>query len=79
MLRRLLARELAEVAGKMPIVTVTGPRQSGKTTLVREVFSDVDYSGGGSTCRRSRTDGACSYTAEWTAIGSATFLWSPGF
>lgn len=27
----------------MPVVTLTGPRQSGKTTLVRHVFPDHDY------------------------------------
>ena len=27
----------------MPVVTVTGPRQSGKTTLVRAAFPEADY------------------------------------
>jgi predicted AAA+ superfamily ATPase len=43
MYERVLARELEDAAARMPIVTVTGPRQSGKTTLVREVFPNVDY------------------------------------
>ena len=40
---RLLARELALRASKSPVVVVTGPRQSGKTTLVRGTFPDVPY------------------------------------
>jgi hypothetical protein len=40
---RAVARELEETAARMPIVTITGPRQSDKTTLVREVFPNVDY------------------------------------
>lgn len=31
------------MAGKFPVVTVTGPRQSGKTTLCRAVFADKAY------------------------------------
>ncbi|MDY0004713.1 MAG: ATP-binding protein [Polyangia bacterium] len=29
--------------GQYPVVTVTGPRQSGKTTLVKSVFADLPY------------------------------------
>ena len=43
MLKRDLHEVLARFAGKMPIVTVMGPRQSGKTTLVRAVFPDMPY------------------------------------
>ncbi|MBI3447506.1 MAG: ATP-binding protein [Acidobacteria bacterium] len=38
MFLRALAKELKAAARRMPVVTVTGPRQSGKTTLVRAVF-----------------------------------------
>lgn len=27
----------------MPVITLTGPRQSGKTTLCRELFPDLPY------------------------------------
>lgn len=40
--RNLTAAVLASAA-KMPIVAVTGPRQSGKTTLCRAAFPRLDY------------------------------------
>lgn len=35
MIVREISRHLLRLAGKYPVVTITGPRQSGKTTLVR--------------------------------------------
>lgn len=43
MITRLLEPRLRDLAGKFPVVTVTGPRQSGKTTLCRAVFPDKPY------------------------------------
>lgn len=43
MIRRTLERKLKQAAGQFPVITVTGPRQSGKTTLVKAVFKDHDY------------------------------------
>jgi hypothetical protein len=40
MIDRNLARVLRELAAHYPIVTVTGPRQSGKTTVCTVVFAD---------------------------------------
>lgn len=40
---RELSHEIKEMAKKYPIVTVIGPRQSGKTTLVRQLFSHKPY------------------------------------
>jgi hypothetical protein len=42
-LQRTLARTLRRLARQYPVVTLTGPRQSGKTTLVRETFPDARY------------------------------------
>ena len=39
LVRRNLATVLVRVARQYPVVTVTGPRQSGKTTLCRRVFA----------------------------------------
>lgn len=43
MIPRRITRELKEAAREYPVVTVNGPRQSGKTTLVRAVFPDHAY------------------------------------
>lgn len=43
MIRRTLQDQLERLATQYPVVTVTGPRQSGKTTLVRAAFPDRAY------------------------------------
>jgi len=43
MIPRVLAKKLKKAAASFPVVTVTGPRQSGKTTLVRATFKDYEY------------------------------------
>ena len=40
---RNLEGPLLKLAGSMPVVAVTGPRQSGKTTLCRTAFPDLSY------------------------------------
>ena len=43
MLHRDLAAAVLAQVGKYPVITVTGPRQSGKTTLCRTLFPDLPY------------------------------------
>ena len=43
MIQRELQSHVARLAGSYPVVTITGPRQSGKTTLCRAVFGDRPY------------------------------------
>jgi predicted AAA+ superfamily ATPase len=43
MIERNLRTTLIELASSMPVVAVTGPRQSGKTTLCRHVFPNKQY------------------------------------
>lgn len=43
MVSRSIQPILIAMAGKMPIISITGPRQSGKTTLSTMCFPDYDY------------------------------------
>ena len=43
-IERELGRELRKLSEKYPVITLTGPRQSGKTTLCRMLFSNLPYS-----------------------------------
>jgi len=43
MINRVLKTKLIQLARKFPVVSVTGPRQSGKTTLIRSSFPDYKY------------------------------------
>ena len=43
MIQRKIQTELAQLAQEYKVVTITGPRQSGKTTLAKMQFPDYDY------------------------------------
>lgn len=43
MITRTITPTLRNLAAQSPVVTVTGPRQSGKTTLCRSTFPDKPY------------------------------------
>ena len=42
-IKRRLEAVFGKYAGQFPVLAIVGPRQSGKTTLVRQHFSDYKY------------------------------------
>ncbi|MFY9363706.1 MAG: ATP-binding protein [Bacteroidales bacterium] len=43
MIQREIGNVLVKMAEKMPVISITGPRQSGKTTLARMCFPEYNY------------------------------------
>jgi predicted AAA+ superfamily ATPase len=43
MIQRVIKDKIFKLADKFPIISVTGPRQSGKTTLIKAMFPDYIY------------------------------------
>lgn len=43
MIQRSIAPHVKRMAGYFPVVSIVGPRQSGKTTLARMLFPDFEY------------------------------------
>ena len=43
MIKRKIQSVLADWATKFPVITITGPRQAGKTTLAQLQFPDYKY------------------------------------
>ncbi|MFA6998748.1 MAG: ATP-binding protein [Victivallaceae bacterium] len=43
MIKRTMTAQLLRLAGYFPVVTILGPRQSGKTTLAKSCFPDYNY------------------------------------
>lgn len=43
MIQREIGKELLKCAEMLPVVTLLGPRQSGKTTIVRHIFKEYSY------------------------------------
>ena len=43
MIARKIEKQLRKLAEMYPVVTITGPRQSGKTTLAKAVFPEHKY------------------------------------
>ena len=42
-IKRTIKKEIDKLCEKYPVIAVTGPRQSGKTTFLKEEFSDYRY------------------------------------
>ena len=42
-IHRLLEKKLKDAAKGFPVITLTGPRQSGKSTLTKKVFPKKPY------------------------------------
>lgn len=43
MIERAIKQKILDLTAQVPVVTVLGPRQSGKTTLVKSLFPDFSY------------------------------------
>lgn len=43
MIERILGSKIKQLGSKFPIVTLTGPRQSGKSTLLKNLYPDYKY------------------------------------
>src|SRR5210317_1609390 len=43
MIKRIIEQRALDFSKKYPVVTITGPRQSGKTTLVQNLFNKHEY------------------------------------
>ena len=43
MIQRHISPLLQQLAAQYPVITLTGPRQSGKTTLAKSLFADKPY------------------------------------
>ena len=43
MIKRCISEPLSALRTQYPVITMTGPRQSGKTTICRAVFDDLPY------------------------------------
>ena len=43
MIKRAISGTILDMATKFPVVTLTGPRQSGKSTLLKSCFADYKY------------------------------------
>ena len=43
MIKREIESEILKAINKMPVICITGPRQSGKTTLVKHLFDEYKY------------------------------------
>jgi predicted AAA+ superfamily ATPase len=43
MIKRVIEDKIIQLSEKFPVISVTGPRQSGKTTLIKSMFPNYRY------------------------------------
>ncbi|PIU10687.1 AAA family ATPase, partial [Candidatus Kuenenbacteria bacterium CG08_land_8_20_14_0_20_37_23] len=43
MIKRQISKQILKYFKQYPVISLTGPRQSGKTTLVKNIFPKMDY------------------------------------
>jgi hypothetical protein len=43
MIKREIADKIKELRDKFPVIILTGPRQSGKTTILKSIYTDIPY------------------------------------
>ena len=43
MIKRKISQEILKLKRKYPVISITGPRQSGKTTLAKDLFKEYEY------------------------------------
>jgi len=43
MIARTLGKKIIDLRAKFPVLSLTGPRQTGKTTLLRSIYKDIPY------------------------------------
>jgi uncharacterized protein len=43
MIQRSIISEILEISKKYSVISVNGPRQSGKTTMLKQVFPNYEY------------------------------------
>ncbi|HCC84098.1 MAG TPA: AAA family ATPase, partial [Candidatus Pacebacteria bacterium] len=43
MIKRLITSQIDRLKKGFPVIVVSGPRQSGKTTLIKKIFPDYQY------------------------------------
>ena len=43
MIKRKISQAILKLKNKYPVISITGPRQSGKTTLAKKLFKNYQY------------------------------------
>ncbi|WP_324248973.1 AAA family ATPase [Bifidobacterium bifidum] len=74
MIPRTIAQELTPMLSWFPVVSVTGPRQSGKSTLIKNMLPDYEYVNLEDETTRMRRRFSRNPTSPWTNSCSAAAI-----